>query len=121
MKKAILQFGLIAIGVVFCGYLSSSEFDTIKEDDKFTNELIQQYTTNAQREGSIIDLDNNGVHDNSCMCGYCVEEDCDYIIRLGVMDSTNGNYAIYLMDGLDTIADLSNNKQLRTIIDEDNL
>ena len=111
MKKAILQFSLIAIGVVFCGYLSSSEFDTMKQDDI-------QY---SQMNGSIIDMDNNGVHDSVCMCGYCVEEDCDYIIRLGVMDSTNGNYAIYLMDGLDTIADLSNNKQLHTIIDEDNL
>lgn len=111
MKKAILQFSLIAIGVVFCGYLSSSEFNAMKQDDI-------QY---SQMNGSIIDMDNNGVHDSVCMCGYCTDIDNDYQIMLGVMDSTNGNYAIYLMDGLDTIADLSNNKQLHTIIDEDNL
>lgn len=111
MKKTILQFSLIAIGVILCGYLSSTEFETMKQDDIHT----------LQENNSVIDMDNDNIHDSVCMCDYCTDVDNDYQIMLGVMDTTNGDYAIYLMDGADTIADLSNNKQLHTIIDEDNL
>lgn len=72
----------------------------------------------VQMDDSIIySLNDQSTHDALCNCGYCTEGNEENYYRLELQDDK-----IWMIDNLngDTIANLTDNKQLQTIIQEDN-
>lgn len=63
-ENVILYIVGILLFIVLFGSISNSDF----EDER--NEFIYQ----SQMQGIEIDLDENGIHDTICSCGYCLED-----------------------------------------------
>jgi len=67
---------------------------------------------------TIIDANNNGMHDPSCCCKLCFEDYPELNYYRLEITNINGNLEILLIDNYtrDTIADLSDDNQLIKII-----
>lgn len=62
--KSSIQFLIAVILVFFFSWLSQYEFNELRSQESV---LIRQ------QNKDIIDDDNDGQHDSTCMCGYCEE------------------------------------------------
>lgn len=64
MKYIITKTIFISVFFIACGWLSQTEYKDMKQDNS-----IQA----RQQRQEIIDDNQDGQHDSTCMCGYCEE------------------------------------------------
>ncbi len=110
--KNLIKLSAIVLLIVACSRLSESHLNDLKGDQNTTYDII--------------DKNNDGMHDMDCKCGYCEEGYNDSInehayYRLDT-DYTTDTLFIYLVYNLtnDTVANLTNNSELKSIILKDN-
>lgn len=62
--KSLFKISLVATFMLFCGWLSQTEFKDMKQDNSIKA---------RQQRQEVIDDNQDGQHDSNCMCGYCEE------------------------------------------------